>query len=109
MHFSRAARPIVFFFVSLLATPAFAEPPGSASADVADLKEQLEKGLKARRPEEFAFIAKVVTMVNQNRLPLSIVKGSFFFVRKKYQSKKYLVPYFERVLRAHAAREGIRV
>ena len=48
-----------------------------------DLKERLEKGLKARRPTEFEFIARVVELVEQKTLPLSLVDGTFLWARRK--------------------------
>jgi hypothetical protein len=71
---------------------------------VADLQEQLENGLQARLPAEFAFIARVVMKVQQNQLPLELVKGTFQWSRGK---KPYPFPYFERALRLRAARLGI--
>jgi len=77
-----------------------------AAADVADLKQQLEKGLKARRPQEFAFVALVVDMVDEDKLPLSLVKSTFLWARKKAASTRYPFPYFERALRVRAAKQG---
>lgn len=47
-----------------------------------DLQTMLEKGLRARRPVEFAFIASVVQMVDAGTLPQSIVQTSFLWVQK---------------------------
>ncbi len=76
-------------------------------AQIADLKDQLEKGLRARRPEEFAFIARVLQMVDEGTLPLELVKGTFQWARKKADLKKYPFPYFEQALRIRAKRIGI--
>ena len=46
----------------------------AAAAEVADLQDQLEAGLKARRPVEFQFIARVVLLVRQDRLPVGRVR-----------------------------------
>ncbi|MBM4001450.1 MAG: hypothetical protein FJ297_18270 [Planctomycetes bacterium] len=73
------------------------------------LREQLEKGLKARFPNEFAFINTVVTMVAAGQLPLDLVQGTFLWVRKNKYHKKYMVPYFERLLRAKATERGIAI
>jgi len=73
------------------------------------LKDQLEKGLKARFPQEFAFINTVVTMVESGQLPRDLVLSTFFWVRKNKYQKKYMVPYFERILRARAAEQGITI
>ena len=79
---------------------------GSYGAEVAGLKDQLDGGLKARRPEEFAFIAKVCTMVDLKQLPYDMVKGTFMWARKK---RPYPYPYFERGLRLRAAQRGIKL
>ena len=71
-----------------------------------DLKEQLEFGLRARRPSEFAFIQRVVTMVKANQLPEKLVKSTFQWARHK---KPYPFPYFERALRIRAAKLGIQI
>ena len=79
---------------------------GNITADVADLQDQLEAGLQARRPQEFAFIARVVAMVSANRLPRSLVQSTFEWARRK---QPYPFPYFQRALIIRAARIGIRV
>jgi hypothetical protein len=75
----------------------------------AGLQDRLEKGLKARLPNEFSFISTVVTMVNNGQLPLDMVDSTFLWVRKNRSHKKYLVPYFERILRRRAEEKGINI
>ncbi len=77
--------------------------------EVADLQQQLEKGLRARRPEEFKFVKLVVTMVGNNTLPLPLVKGTFLWAKKKALTTPYPFPYFERALRVRAAKQGITI
>lgn len=79
------------------------------SGQIADLKDQLEKGLRARRPEEFAFIARVLQMVDEGTLPLDLVQSTFQWARKKTDFKKYPFPYFEQALRLRAKRIGIAI
>ena len=71
------------------------------------LQEMLEKGLKARRPEEFAFIQRIVTQVDQNTLSTPLVQSTFDWARRRQPHIPY--PYFERALKIRAARLGIRV
>ncbi len=78
--------------------------PGDSGLQVADLKDQLEGGLKARLPREFAFIAQVVEKVESGDLPTEMVLGTFHWARRK---RPYPFPYFERALRLRAAKEGI--
>ena len=76
------------------------------AAKEADLKERLEKGLKARRPAEFKFIARVVELVEQKTLPLGMVDGTFLWARRK---AKHPFQYFERGLRIRAAKIGVKL
>lgn len=78
-----------------------------AGGQVASLKDQLEKGLRARRPIEFQFVGQIVQLVNSGVLSREMVLGSFSWTLKKYSRRKYLVPYFEQHLRQRAARAGI--
>ena len=80
---------------------------GPIAIKVAELQDLLEKGLKARRPEEFQFIGKVVVMVKNDQLPVKIVLETFHWVRKNRPKAKSLMIYFERVLRIRAAKAGI--
>lgn len=79
------------------------------AANVADLKQQLESGLKARRPEEFAFIDKVVTMVGNDTLPLDLVMSTFLWTRKNPRAREYPFVYFQQALRVRAKKLGIDV
>ncbi|MCO6454116.1 MAG: hypothetical protein J5I93_02270 [Pirellulaceae bacterium] len=81
--------------------------PASGADQVANLKDTLEKGLKARRPEEFRFIARVVKLVEEDRLPLPLVLGTFKWARSRSSHVPY--PYFKRGLEERAARIGVRV
>lgn len=72
-----------------------------------ELQEILDKGLKARLPEEFQFIARVVQLVEEKQLPESLVKSVFNWARKK--NKRVPFPYFERAMRILAARYGVEI
>jgi hypothetical protein len=88
-----------------LATPP-AENPAAVEGAVANLKVQLQAGLKARLPGEFAFIDRVVAMVEQKKLPFDLVQSTFMWARVK---KPYPFPYFENGLRTRAAKQGIEI
>ncbi len=79
-------------------------PTPGVSGPAVDLKIQLEKGLKARLPREFAFIAQVVGKVDNDQLPRDLVESTFLWARVK---RPYPFPYFETGLRVRAARRGI--
>jgi hypothetical protein len=73
---------------------------------MANLRETLEKGLQARRPEEFEFIRRVVQQVDDGTLPMDLVRGTFDWARRK---RPFPFPYFERALKLRAAKLGITV
>jgi hypothetical protein len=76
-------------------------------AQTASLQDTLEKGLRARRPEEFHYIGLVVARVNEGKLPLELVIGTFQWAREKAKHKNYPFPYFVRALRERAAKQGL--
>jgi hypothetical protein len=67
------------------------------------LKDTLEKGLKARQPEEFSFVRKVVRMVDTGRLPRSVVQSTFLWAR----DKDHPFQYFQMGLTLRAQKMGI--
>jgi hypothetical protein len=73
--------------------------------NVAPLRDQLVNGLRATRPEEIAFIDRVVAFVAEDALELSTVNAAFKWARKRRPSYPY--PFFERAIRVLAAREGV--
>lgn len=106
-------RALLAAFASLCALPALVasalaagSSPGTPGGVQVDLKVRLEKGLRARLPSEFAFIAKVVSLVNEGELPLKLVDRTFLWARKKPKNR---VQYFKRALRILAARIGVDV
>lgn len=84
-----------------------ADRPTVAAGQVADLQEQLENGLRIRRPEEFRFIENIVQMTKEGRLPVELVLSTFQYVRTKKKDESHLFVIFERVLRLRAAKIGI--
>ena len=79
--------------------------PGGAR--IAELQDQLESGLKARRPVEFAFIARVVARVEDQQLTTGEVKSVFQWARRKNKHSPF--PYFERAMRIIAARKKVEL
>ena len=77
----------------------------TGTATVPNLKDTLEKGLKARLPGEFGFIAHVVAKVNHGQLPLSLVDSTFLWARNK---PNHQCEYFEQGLKLRAGRWGLR-
>jgi hypothetical protein len=103
-------RSVLKTTAAVLATPwllALRTPPAAAiGAKSADLKQRLEAGLQARRPEEFSFIKRVVDLVDQGKLSTELVQGTFDWARDK---RPYPYPFFERAIKLRAARIGVVV
>lgn len=85
----RSAVAIVLFLLcmgAMLHLPVVAAPPALTDGGVdpeLTLKGQLEKGLRARRPVEFQYIADIVKLVDDGKLPRSMVDATFLYARKK--------------------------
>ncbi|HEX4130103.1 MAG TPA: hypothetical protein VHZ24_08675 [Pirellulales bacterium] len=102
----------LFLFVALallVATAIHVQAAGPAAIGTnpgiaIDLKTQLEKGLRARRPVEFAYIAEVVAMVEVGAIPKSLVDSSFLWARKQRSRQ---LQYFQFALQRQANRIGV--
>lgn len=68
-------------------------------------KQQLEKGLKARRPSDFTFIETVVANIDSGALPQKTVNETFLYARSK--SSTYPFIYFQFTIRKRAAKLGV--
>lgn len=79
---------------------------GRIAVDVADLKDQLENGLRARLPREFAFLARVVALVRTGEMSAEMVTSTYNWARRKHP-RPYPYPYFEAALRMRAREAGI--
>ena len=77
---------------------------GLGKAASTTLKKTLEAGLRARRPQEFAFLALVAQRVQDGTLPRSLVESTFFWARRQ---GRYPFVYFEAGLRSRAKRIGV--
>lgn len=69
------------------------------------LKIQLEKGLRAMRPQDFDFLSVVLQQVDEGKLPRDLVETAFLWAKRQ---RSFRVQYFEKVLRALAQRRGIQ-
>ena len=78
----------------------------AAGLDIAELKEQLTFGLRARGSRDSLFIDRVVAMVRAKQLSLEMVESTFLWARRK---QPYPFPYFQRALRIRAAEAGIDI
>jgi hypothetical protein len=74
---------------------------------IENLKQTLEQVLRARRQEEFDFIARVVGLVDAGTLPREMVESTMLWVRKKNPKRPF--PYFEQALRVRAKEIGVEL
>jgi hypothetical protein len=68
-----------------------------------DYTSQLNMGLKARRPVEFDYIKQVVALVNDGKLPKTLVDTTFVWAYKKPSRR---LQYFQFALRSRATQLG---
>jgi len=107
-----AMRYCILFVIALCLFPgraAFAaDPPPIDGGGVAglDLKTQLETGLKARRPVEFAYINQIVKLVEAGTLPRSLVTSTFIWARRMPSRQ---LQYFQFALQARAKRLNVKL
>ena len=108
--FMRATLIWLTLTVPLVSAGERGSPSGPATnptaAETADLKERLEKDLRARLPDEFAFIAKVVELVEAGTLPVDLVESTYLWARRQ---RLHPFQHFERGLRVRAGRLGINL
>lgn len=103
------AVPLLFLAAggfSLAPPPELAKFALAAESDdgIEDLKKTLGEVLRARRPEEFAFLDRVMELVEDGTLPRSLVVSTFNWARKK---PKHPFQYFEQGLRVRAKKIGV--
>lgn len=101
--------PIAVVATAFLAREAAAvDPPASGGGGLPkgfDLKRQLETGLKARRPSDFAYIASIVAKVENGTLPRTLVDQAFLFARQQHSD--FPIVYFQFALKKMAAKVGV--
>ena len=80
-----------------------------AGPEQADLNETLRFVLKARRPQEFAFVDLVTLKVKQGKLPLAVVLSMMKWAveRAREKESKIPFPYFQEGLRLRAKELGV--
>lgn len=73
------------------------------------LERQLNSILKTRLNEEKLYIATIVKLVNDGKLPRKLINTSFKYVKNKRPYTKYPFVYFARVLHFQAKRERVEI
>ncbi len=69
------------------------------------LKQQLEQGLKCRRPVEFEFVERVTKKVENGELSMKTVNIAFAWSRNRDNHRPFM--YFERAVIELARRENV--
>lgn len=87
----------------------FGQSESFTETSLARYEQQLNSILRARLPEEKAFIAAIVRMVGEGVLPRGLVDTSFAWIRKRRPYTNYPFFYFERVLRLQTSRLEIAI
>lgn len=107
--FVRAASGFAAFTLSLVGLGRLrAETPPPLGKNLPSgltYQQQLEKGLKARRPTDFTFIATVITAVENGTITQKMVNETFDYARSK--DSRYPFIYFQFVIRKRAAKLGV--
>ena len=80
--------------------------PASAAVTASDLRTRLEKELLAVRPSDFAFVNRVIFLVDIGVLPRPLVNSTYLWARKR---PRHRFQYFERALRLRARTAGIKL
>ena len=102
---ARAACVLIFCAGVAVSALAQTSSPNKSSPYVQiTLRQQLEKGLKCRRPVEFQFVDHVADLVDQGELPIDIVNKCFDWSRQKNSFRPYV--YFRRSLTILAEKNG---
>lgn len=83
------------------------EPDEAPSRSAPTLEDRLTTGLKARRPEDVAYIGRVAELVRQGRLPEKMVGSTYTWAIRRRQSHPF--PSFQRALDLQAGRLGIEI
>jgi hypothetical protein len=97
-------RPIFLIAVAALLVCQFATaaspPPVDAGGVMGlDLKTQLEKGLRVRRPVEFEYVDQIIKLVEEGKLPRRLVTTTFMWAQKKEWRR---LQYFQFALQVRA-------
>ena len=100
-----------------MALVSVAQQPGNigpAQGRKITLRQQLTTGLKAFTKADKAFIGKVVTAVDQGRLPRKLVDSTFLWARNRAERKSYTrslrpMVYFRPGLTLLAKRVGVKL
>ncbi|MCR9117000.1 MAG: hypothetical protein NXI22_08665 [bacterium] len=90
---------------SVAQDPQAANSEGDIGAEVRELNEVLKARLYARRDEEIAYIDAVTKMVDEGKLPRSLVQSTYLWAR--YKKPRPFI-YFQRALQLRAEKMDLK-
>jgi hypothetical protein len=93
-------------FLALTGAFALGYPRVGSAVTVPDLLDRLEKDLRPRLPRQFAFLRRVIVLVENDQIPLSLVERIYLWARKKPRNQ---FQYFEAALRTEAGKRGVAI
>lgn len=111
MRRPRLPRPVRLpaIFVGLLALapalPARGDEPEAPRGEVMTLEDRLVTGLRARRPEDVAFLERVAALVEEGKLPEKVVNSTLAWAQRR--GRNYPLPSFRRALELQADHLGV--
>jgi hypothetical protein len=85
--------------------------PAAADEQQANLNETLRSVMRARRPQEFAFVNLVTAKVNSGKLPLPLVLSAMRWAQQRARERNDDIPfpYFQEGLRLRAKEIGVHL
>lgn len=106
----------VLLLGAVVLVPVVALPSWAASQNAAKqtFEQRLLTGLRVKTPSDKAFITRVVALVRDRRLPTKLVDQTYFWARKKANSRGGAIAqnpmvYFRPGMTARAKAIGVRI
>jgi hypothetical protein len=105
---ARSLFALLLFAVLVERGIAASPPPPISGGGVTGLtlQSQLEKGLRARRPVEFAYIAEIIKLVEAKKLPYKLVATTFTWAQKQPTRQ---LQYFQFALQTRVRAQHLKV
>ena len=83
------------------------DPSESERKPVASIEDRLAIGLKAKRPEDVAYLKQVAGLVREGKLPAKVVDSTYLWALRRRQTFPF--PSFRRALDLQAERLGVEI
>lgn len=99
-------RSILVGLLSLAAVPAASgDDAGTPRSEAMSLEDRLVAGLRARRPEDVAFLERVTALVDEGKLPEKLVTSTLAWAQRR--GRTHPLPSFRRALQFQADHLGV--